>query len=167
MDKDFDIGQLSQPFVEELTDQARYGDVLQGSVNPTQKAISQFGQVTGLNTADINTAVTSPRKIAYLEETVRAMEQGSLKIRVRSLENEKALERMAITQGQTTSLLAASVFLNLGLAASAAIPTVACYAAATAFGGKALGTVAKLKSFDKKSAAFESQDFGDNGGDVQ
>ena len=38
--------QLSQPFVEELTDQARYGDVIEGSVNPTQKAFSQVSILT-------------------------------------------------------------------------------------------------------------------------
>ena len=78
---------------------------------------------------------------------------------MRSLENEKALERMAITQGQATSLLLASVFLNLGLTVSATIPTVACYVAATAFGGQALSGVAKLKVFDKKSRQFENSDF--------
>lgn len=46
LDKDFDIGQLSQPFVEELTEQARYGDVIEGSVNPTQKAFSQVSVFT-------------------------------------------------------------------------------------------------------------------------
>ena len=68
---------------------------------------------------------------------------------------------MAITQGQTTNLLVASVFLNLGLTVSATIPTVACYLAATAFGGQALGSVAKLKVFDKKAAQFQNSDFGD------
>ena len=66
---------------------------------------------------------------------------------------------MAITQGQTTSLLLASVFLNLGITVSATIPTVACYVAATAFGGQALGGVAKLKVFDKKAAQFQNSDF--------
>ena len=34
---------------------------------------------------DINTAIMQPRKVAYLEQTVRAMEQGTLKIRVQAL----------------------------------------------------------------------------------
>ena len=33
----------------------------------------------------MSTRPTQPRKIAYLEETMRAIEQGQLKIRVRSL----------------------------------------------------------------------------------
>jgi len=161
LDTDFDIGQLSQPFVEELTDQARYGDVIEAKVDPTTKLLTQFGSLTGLNEKDINTAVTSPRKIQYLEETVRAMEQGSLKIRVRSLENEKVLERLAITQAQTTSLLVASVFLNLGLAVTNPVPTALCYVAAGGMGLKALGGVTKLKIFDKKARQFENPDFGD------
>lgn len=46
-------------------------------------------QVTGLNKDDIDTAISQPRKVAYLEQTIRSIEQGSLKIRVRSLENEQ------------------------------------------------------------------------------
>ena len=57
------------------------------------KSVGVFQKATGLNAADVNTALQSPRKIQYLEDTVRAMEQGSLKIRVRSLENEQALAR--------------------------------------------------------------------------
>ena len=53
------------------------------------------------------TAAASP--LLLVEDTVRAMEQGSLKIRVRSLENEKALERIALSQGATNSMLLGSV----------------------------------------------------------
>ena len=60
--------------------------------------LESLGKLTGLNAKDVNVAVTSPRRIAYIEETLRDMEQGNLKIRVRSLENEKSLDRISLQQ---------------------------------------------------------------------
>ena len=64
-----------------------------------------------MHECNIFKAVSSPKKIAYIEETLREIERGDLKIRVRSLENEKALERMALTQGKMEKLLVASLLL--------------------------------------------------------
>ena len=59
------------------------------------------------------------------------MEQGALKIRVRSLENERALERMALTQASTSALLVASVLLQLGLSpAVGRVPSLLAYGGA-------------------------------------
>lgn len=157
LDTDFDIGKLAQPFVEELTQEAKYsGDSELG------KVAKQFASVTGLNAKDVNTAVSQPRKVAYLEETVRAMEQGNLKIRVRSLENEKALERMALTQDRLTNLVAGGIFVNLGLSVANRIPKVACFLAAGYFGSQVLGIAAKLKIFDKKAKQFQQTEFADD-----
>lgn len=90
---------------------------------------------------------------------MRAMEQGSLKIRVRSLENEKALERIALSQGATNSMLLGSVALNAALAASGVVPTAAAGVAAAAFGAQALGGFAKIKAFDKKAAKYDTKTF--------
>ena len=52
LDEAFDIGKLSQPFIEKFTDEVKYGD------SEVTKAFSQFSSVTGLNSGDINTAVS-------------------------------------------------------------------------------------------------------------
>merc|ERR1711971_1117971 len=106
LDEKFEIGKLAQPFVEKFTDSQQYE-------NEVQKKFSILQKATGLNSKDFETAVTSPRKVAYIEETLRAMEDGSLKIRVRSLEHEKSLERMALTQSRSENLLIATAFLNV------------------------------------------------------
>uniref|UniRef100_A0A7S2WUP7 ABC1 atypical kinase-like domain-containing protein n=1 Tax=Rhizochromulina marina TaxID=1034831 RepID=A0A7S2WUP7_9STRA len=155
LDKDFDIAKLAQPFIEVFTEEVKYGR----NSTEFQKLAAKTSLVTGLNPKDISTAITSPRKIAYIEETVRAMEQGNLKIRVRSLENEKALERMALSQSGTTALLVASVFLNLGLATTASVAATGMYITASAFGAKALSKAVAIKAFDKKLKQFESNDF--------
>ncbi|KAL7549331.1 hypothetical protein ACHAWF_012612 [Thalassiosira exigua] len=87
----YDIGKLAQPFIEKFTE-------VQRNETPFEKNLNIFSKATGLNKDDIFGAVSSPKKIAYIEETLREMERGDLKIRVRSLENEKALERMSLSQ---------------------------------------------------------------------
>ena len=94
---------------------------------------------------------------------VRSMEQGALKIRVRSLENERALERMALTQASTSALLVASVLLQLGLSpAVGRVPSLLAYGGAALSAAKALGATAKTAAFDKKALKFETKDFGEN-----
>ncbi|OEU06298.1 hypothetical protein FRACYDRAFT_255350 [Fragilariopsis cylindrus CCMP1102] len=66
--------------------------------NKAQKNFPIFQKATGLNLKDVDIAITSPRKIAYIEETLRSMEEGSLKTRTRSLGSEKSLERTVLTQ---------------------------------------------------------------------
>ena len=113
LDPDYDLAKFAQPFISSLTD---------ADQTELQKVFSRFGSATGLRQEDINTAVMQPKKVAYIEETVRAMEQGSLKIRVRSLENEQALTRLTLSQANTNRLLVGSVLLNLGLSGVGRFP---------------------------------------------
>ena len=104
---EFDLSKSAQPFIEELTEEG-------APTTEFGKFLDRAGAATGLRVADVNTAITQPKKVAYLEQTVRAMEQGNLKIRVRSLENEQALQRLTLSQGITNKLLVATVLLNIG-----------------------------------------------------
>lgn len=115
-----------------------------------------------MNKDDINDAVTSPRKIAYIEETVRAMESGTLKIRVRSLENEKSLERMELTQTRMENILLASVLLNIAGIASGPLFSTIGIAGAANFGFQAFMASTKIKKFDKTQAKFVQTKFVDD-----
>jgi predicted unusual protein kinase regulating ubiquinone biosynthesis (AarF/ABC1/UbiB family) len=152
LDEKFEIGKLAQPFIEKFTDSQRYS-------SEAEKNLSIFSRATGLNPKDVETAVTSPRKIAYIEETLRSMETGSLKIRVRSLENEKALERMALTQSRSESLLLATIFLNVAGLASKRVLAGAGYAGFAFFIFQALMANVKVKKFDKTQAKFVQTKF--------
>jgi predicted unusual protein kinase regulating ubiquinone biosynthesis (AarF/ABC1/UbiB family) len=149
----FDIGQLAQPFIEKFT------ATQQAYSTEAEKSISIFSKATGLNTKDINTAVTSPKRIAYIEETLREIEGGNLKIRVRSLENEKALERMALTQGRMENLLLASLFLNVAGVVSRPLLASAGISGAAFFALQAFVTTSKIKKFDKTQAKFVTTKF--------
>ena len=153
LDESFDIGKLAQPFIEKFTEsQKEYS-------SEAAKQFSIFQKATGLNTKDVNTAIRSPKKIAYIEETLRSMEEGTLKIRVRSLENEKALERMALTQARQENILLATVLLNVAGFASKRLLSGAGYAGFAFFMFQALMTNTKIKKFDKTQAKFVQTKF--------
>jgi len=156
LDPDYDIGKLAQPFIEKFT------NAQDSSNSPAERKFNIFKKATGLNKDDINDAVTSPRKIAYIEETVRAMESGTLKIRVRSLENEKSLERMELTQTRMENILLASVLLNIAGIASGPIFSTIGIAGAANFGFQAFMASTKIKKFDKTQAKFVQTKFVDD-----
>ena len=154
LDDGYDLGKFAQPFVERLVDRAKYGG------DSTVKSLSILSKATGLNAEDVNTALTSPKKIAYLEETVRSIETGQLKIRVRSLENEMALTRLGTQSKATTNLLLSSLILNVVSAAELSfIPQLGLFALAAAAGASGLSALLSLSAFDKKAAKYKSKDF--------
>jgi predicted unusual protein kinase regulating ubiquinone biosynthesis (AarF/ABC1/UbiB family) len=156
LDKDFDIGQLAQPFIEKFTNSQK------NFSSPAAKNLNIFSRATGLNADDINTAVTSPKRIAYIEDTLRSMEGGSLKIRVRSLENEKALERMAMTQGRMENVLLASLMINVAGVMTGPIVTTVGVAGSAFFGFQAFMANTKIKKFDKTQLKFVQTKFEDD-----
>jgi predicted unusual protein kinase regulating ubiquinone biosynthesis (AarF/ABC1/UbiB family) len=155
LDSDFDIGKLAQPFIEKFTDSQK------GYKSETEKNLSIFTKATGLNKNDIETAVMQPRKVAYIEETLRAMENGSLKIRVRSLENEKALERLGLRQSIMENVLFASLLFNVAALASRSVVQGLGVAGGVFFLLQSLLASAKIKKFDKTQSKYASTEFVD------
>ena len=160
LDSNFDLGKLGQPFIERFTESSN------GYSNKAEKNFSIFKKATGLNSRDIETAVTSPRRIAYIEETLRSMESGSLKIRVRSLENEKALERISLTQNRMENLIGASLLLNIAGIVSGPILSGASLVGGAYFAFQAFMANAKIKKFDKTQAKFVQTSFEEGAVDV-
>ena len=91
------------------------------------------------------------------------MERGDLKIRVRSLENEKALERMSLNQGKMEKLVVASLLLNVAGVATNSILRGVGIAGAVAFGLQALFAGAKVNKFDKTQEKYKQVKFSDDG----
>jgi len=149
---EYDIAKYAQPFINELTE----SDV---KASGFEKWAGRVGAATGLRATDVETALTQPKKVAYLEQTLRSMEEGSLKIRVRSLENEQALSRLQLSTALTNKLLVASVLLNMGLSRVGAIPSLVWFLGAAAMGAQSAASVLSIKLFDKKAAKYESKDF--------
>lgn len=152
LDPEFDIGKLAQPFVENFTETQK------GYNSQAEKNFAIFRKATGLNVDDIETAVTQPRKIQYISDTLREMESGKLKIRVRSLENEKALERMNLRQSVMENVVFASLFFNIANLSSRALVTYPSVAGGAFFLFQTLMASTKIKKFDKTQAKYVSQD---------
>lgn len=102
LDPQYDIARLAQPFLKELVD-LRDGSYL-ASVART------VGQRLGWRPTDLMAVVKQPRNVAAAATTVRELEEGKIKLRVRALEAEKAL---AEVQAAQTSLLASVVLASL------------------------------------------------------
>lgn len=106
-----------------------------------------------------------PDAIYNIADIVRRIESGKLKIRVRALEAERALDRMAIMQSITMQSILACCAANVGVVffVSAATITNSLLYAKCAFGVAALigfqafmGQV-KLNKMLKKEAQYSGQ----------
>ena len=155
LDPDFDIGKLAQPFVETFTNSQA------GNKSETEKKIERFQKGTGLNYDSIMTALRQPEKVAYIEETLRGMASGELKVRTRSLENEKALERIGLKQSVTENLMLSAVCLNFAGLAGRALVRNSAMAGASFFLFKTLMAAANIKKFDKIQSRYGGSDFQD------
>lgn len=153
------LGRLAQPFIQKFIDDQK------GYSSEAEKKLDIFSKATGLNLPDINLAVMQPRKVAYIEETLRSMENGSLKIRVRSLENEKALERLNLRQNVAENMLVASLLLNVvgmmspPVSVATKIVRMLGVGAAGFFMVQSLLSNTKIKKFDKTQLKYVNTDF--------
>jgi len=84
LDGRYDLARISQPFLKELA------DLRDGGVAKT--FLKELGERVGLRPVDVAQAVRQPRNVAELAQTVRKLEDGDLKLRVRALEVERMLE---------------------------------------------------------------------------
>lgn len=105
LDPNYDLTLIAGPYLKELI------DVRDGSV--VASAVKTFRRKVGWRNEDISALVTQPRKTAYIEDTLRRMESGDLKLRVRVLESERSFKRMSLMQENMALALAAATFSNM------------------------------------------------------
>lgn len=136
-------------------------DLKDGS--PTISFLKSVGKKLGWRPIDIQNAITSPRKIAYLEETLTKIEQGDLSIRTRVLDSEKEFNRLKIITSNQASLITAGLFLNVAVVLASATPvgkayntlTKSVFGLAGLFGIQVPIGILKLYSYDKKLASLQ------------
>lgn len=156
LDTGYDITRLAQPFLKELV------DLRDGSA--TVSIFKSFAKQVGWRPIDFKNAITQPRKVAYLEETLSKMEQGDLKLRVRVLESERSFKKIELEQKNLGIALAASTFLNAAILLGSQSPAGqlsaaarGAYALAAIFGIQVPIGILKLKALEKKFAGFDSK----------
>ncbi len=156
LDPKFDISEISAPYARNLL-------LEQGSALPPQvrkfgddleeRADRQWKAAKGLFTA--------PLRIERAEEILESLERGDVRLRVRALEAERAIERVAVMSSMTSSLVVAATSLNAGVvlnavaaAGKATFTVKMCFALTVAFAFKTLGSFLKLKKLNKKELAI-------------
>lgn len=103
----YDLTMIAGPYLKELI------DLRDGSATVT--AIKAFKRRVGWRNEDIRDLVTQPRKTAYIENALRRMESGDLRLRVRVLESERAFKRVTLMQNNMALAIAAATLSNMAL----------------------------------------------------
>mmetsp|Transcript_3110 Transcript_3110/g.5472 ORF Transcript_3110/g.5472 Transcript_3110/m.5472 type:complete len:779 (-) Transcript_3110:1060-3396(-) len=116
LDSSYDLTRIARPYLKELID-LKDGSATLSAVKSVQKRL-------GWRAEDIESVVTQPRRIAYVANTLRKMEEGELKLRVRVLESEQSFKRMTIVLEAMGAALFASILLNAALVMSSTSMTM-------------------------------------------
>jgi len=100
----YDLTRIAQPYLRELA------DLRDGSAFRT--AAKELFERLGLRPVDLGAVVQQPRSVQRVASSIKRIEEGDVKLRVRTLEVERALERVeARQQVLSGGLLAALLFL--------------------------------------------------------
>ncbi|GLT44013.1 hypothetical protein SLA2020_179320 [Shorea laevis] len=92
-------------------------------------------------------------RVEKLSETIQRLEQGDLKLRVRSLESERAFQRVAAVQKTVGSAVAAGSLINLATILylnSIRVPATVAYVGCAFFSLQVLFGIIKVKKFDER-----------------
>lgn len=146
LDPRFDISEIAAPYAREL--------LLEGSPQYARLEKEWSKRLELQNRAFIN-LFKGPNMIEDIYMLMRQIERGDVKLRVRALEAERALGRVATMQSAMMNGLVASTLINIGTVLSVSAMSVAAsvsFSGAAAFGFLALVNLVKVKSAEKKEA---------------
>ena len=153
MNKKFDIGEISAPYARNLLIEENPSSL------PPQVVARQrdFQRRFDKNNKAIINLFKGPDAIEEIAEIVRDIERGKLKIRVRALEAERALERVAVMQDLMLKAMVACCAVNIGVVLYVSGLLVQAKGAFGVSGVAMLQAAAasmKLSKLTKKEAAF-------------
>ena len=112
LDQAYDLARISQPYLRELA------DLKDGSKFKT--AAIELAERVGLRPIDLKAVVKQPRNVAAMEGTIKKLEAGDLKLRVRTLEVERMLEKSEFRQRLYGAALGAGLLYQIATTAAAA-----------------------------------------------
>lgn len=122
----FDISEIAAPYARGLLLEAR----------PQFARLAEtFKKKAGLQNRAVKNLFTGPNMIEDVAVTMNQLQSGDLKLRVRALEAERALDRVQASQKSVTAAIFASTLTNVGVVLSVSAKQAAANAA---FAGAAL-----------------------------
>jgi predicted unusual protein kinase regulating ubiquinone biosynthesis (AarF/ABC1/UbiB family) len=146
LDPRFDISEIAAPYARELLLEGR------PQYAKLQEELRKRAQLQNRAVANL---FKGPNMIEDTYNTVQQLERGDLKLRVRALEAERALNRVAMMQRAMLTAVAASMLVNVGTVLSVSAMGVAASASFTAAGLCGVLTLVnlfKVKLAEKKEA---------------
>jgi predicted unusual protein kinase regulating ubiquinone biosynthesis (AarF/ABC1/UbiB family) len=146
LDPRFDISEISAPYAREL--------LLEGKPQYA-KLQQEMKKRLALQNRAVGNLFKGPNMIEDTYKTIQQLERGDLKLRVRALEAERSLTRMATMQKAMMTAVVASMLVNVGTVLSVSAMSAAAAASFTGAGFCGLLTLLnmfKVKQAEKKEA---------------
>lgn len=146
LDPRFDISEISAPYARDL--------ILEGRPKYA-KLQSEFAKANQRQNRAIKNLFKGPNMIEDTYSTMQQLERGDLKLRVRALEAERALSRVAMMQKAMMAAVAASMLVNVGTVLSvSAMSTAATFSfvGAALCGVMTVANLLKVTLAEKKEA---------------
>ncbi|XP_015880814.3 protein ACTIVITY OF BC1 COMPLEX KINASE 7, chloroplastic [Ziziphus jujuba] len=145
LDPDFSFVKIAAPYAQELLD-----------MKQSQRSGTQLVQELRKQADDARTSTISmPYRVQRIEEFVKQLESGDLKLRVRVLESERAARKANILQMATLYTVLGGTLLNLGVTLSSQGSQVIANGSFIGAGvflalfGRSMQRVKKLDKFEK------------------
>eukprot|EP00250_Pteridium_aquilinum_P020417 c24806_g3_i1 orf=228-2912(+) len=144
LDPRFDISEIAKPYALEILKFREFGyDVV---IRDLKKRWNRQAQAFAnlFRQAD---------RVEMLADVIQRIEQGDLKLRVRTLESERAFKRVATVQQTTGQAILAGILLNLATLLhfnAIRAPALAAFAGSALFGLKVLVGLLKVKKLDNQ-----------------
>ncbi|KAH7403936.1 hypothetical protein KP509_15G001700 [Ceratopteris richardii] len=142
LDPRFDISEIAKPYALEILRFKEFGyEVIMRDI---QKRWDRQAQA-------FSNLFRQADRVQKLADVLQRIEQGDLKLRVRTLESERAFKRVATVQQTIGQAILAGVLLNLAtLLHLHAIPALVAFAGSALFGLKVLIGLLKVKKLDNQ-----------------
>merc|ERR1719424_454967 len=153
LNKKFDIGEISAPYARNLLIDDNPSALPPQVVARQRDFQRRFDEQ---NKAIVN-LFKGPDAIEEIVDVIRAIERGKLKIRVRALEAERAIERVAVMQDVMLKAMVACAAINVGTVmyvSGLLIQAKVAFGISAAVGLQALIAQGKLGKLVKKEQAY-------------
>ncbi|XP_022740136.1 protein ACTIVITY OF BC1 COMPLEX KINASE 8, chloroplastic [Durio zibethinus] len=144
LDPRFDITEIAKPYALELLRFREAG---------VEVILKDFKKRWDKQSRAFSNLFRQADRVQKLAETIQRLEQGDLKLRVRTLESERAFQRVAAVQKTLGSAVAAGSLINLATILylnSVRVPAVAAYIFCAFFSFQVLIGIIKVKKLDQR-----------------
>ncbi|XP_042021850.1 protein ACTIVITY OF BC1 COMPLEX KINASE 8, chloroplastic-like [Salvia splendens] len=144
LDPRFDITEIAKPYALELLKFREAG---------VEVVVKDFRKRWDRQSSAVFNLFRQADRVEKLAEIIQRLEQGDLKLRVRTLESERAFQRVATVQNTIGSAIAAGSLVNLATILhlnSIQMPANIAYIICAYFSLKVLIGLVKVKKFDQR-----------------